>query len=468
MQLEHVHSFIALLRRYRTTIPILGLLAFSVPAGAQIAPLSFAAAGVSTEMALNKADDMVSQAIMRAGSVGSMTSAKVARDVQLLIADARQNLHEELTDNWNTLDKQKVDVLRVIDEDLVQLNQAMTKGGLLEQDTYLDISRVVATIPWTGSDPVLRSAEGTNLVYRGTGFYRVTLHGNVFDGDVAQMSVKVGDRKLLASEVTISKGRSANALDLDLSASTLKPLFKDAQLAFATMRLSLVIPNRSWRFWKGDTPAEYPITLQLLPKYPIVKYSLIALDEEPTVDRNATLKSWGPIVQIPGCGNHDCNINMNVCADAPLGSEVIVDSSQEGHYDQLTGFHGQFQAEHSVAGERFCRVFHQQNSESRNVQIQVVYHPPSTTLVPANVQLHIVSPEESAEHPLPPVAQLAFGETYLAYFDKQMKSFRFAATFFTGEILSSSSAAKAPPQLLLRRSEDKSDPEMSLQVQPPS
>lgn len=61
-----------------------------------------------------------------------------------------------------------------------------------------------------------------------------------------------------------------------------------------------------------------------------------------------------------------------------------------------------------------------------------------------------------------------FGETHLAYFDKQMKSFRFAATFFTGKTLSAAFGAKATPQVLLRRSENKSDPEMSLQIQPPS
>jgi len=58
------------------------------------------------------------------------------------------------------------------------------------------------------------------VVYRSRGLFRVSLHGNVFDGDVAQMSVNLGDRTLLANEVTISTGRSANALDLDLSAFT--------------------------------------------------------------------------------------------------------------------------------------------------------------------------------------------------------------------------------------------------------
>jgi hypothetical protein len=88
-------------------------------------------------------------------------------------------------------------------------------------------------------------------------------------------------------------------------------------------------------------------------------------------------------------------------------------------------------------------------------------------LVPVDVRLHLVSPDETALHPLPPVSQLAFGETYIAYFDKQVKAFRFAATFFTGETLSATSAAKPPPQLVLRRSLDKDDPEMSLQLQAP-
>jgi hypothetical protein len=319
----------------------------------------------------------------------------------------------------------------------------------------------------TASDPVLRSVQGTTIIYRNAGFYRVTLHGNIFDGDISRMKIRLGDRKLSPNEVTISKGRSSNALDIDLNATALQAFFKDGQLAYATMHLSLIVPNHTWKVWKGDTSAEYPITLQLLPKYPVQKYSLIAMDEERTIDRSITLSNWGGIVQVSGCGNHACNINVPVCADAPLGSEVILDPAHEGHYDSLMGAYGQFQADYDIHGERFCRTYHRQNSDSRNVQTQVPYHPAVMKLVPANVRLHIVSPDEVAEHPLPTVAQLTFGETYVAYFDKQVKSFQFAATFFTGEALSATSTAKAPPQLLLRRSEDKTDPGMSLQIRSP-
>jgi hypothetical protein len=191
---------------------------------------------------------------------------------------------------------------------------------------------------------------------------------------------------------------------------------------------------------------------------------LIALNEEPTVDQNATLQVWGPIVNIPGCGHHDCNTTMSVCADAPIGSEII---SDVGHYDQLDGAWGSFLGDHSNSGGRFCRSFHSQHSESRNVQIQISYHPPAQTLTPVDVVLHMISPEESALHPLPPVSKLAFGETYIAYCDKQMKSFRLAATFFTGEPLSASSADPATPGWHLRRSLDSEFPEIAVQLVAP-
>jgi hypothetical protein len=436
----------------------------SNPSVAQVPALSYAAIGIPTSLALDKADDVVSRAIIRAGSEGSMTSAKVARDVQMLIADVRQNLHAELTDNWNTLDAQKVDLLRIIDEDLGQFEKAMVKGGLLEEDAFLDINRVLATIPFTSADPVLRSANGTTLIFRQSGFYRVTLHGNVFDGEVSDMTVSLNNKKLLPNEVVISKGVSANELDLDFSAAYLARLFDEEKLTYAAMRLAVIIPNKTWKRWKGDTRAIFPVTLQLLPKHPVQKYSLIALDEEPAVDKNAVLEVWGAIVQVPGCGNHDCNTNMPVCADAPLGSEIITDVD---HYDQLLGAWGSFLGDFSKVGERFCRTFHSQHSDSRNVQIKISYHPATSTLVPIDVRLYIVSPDETASHPLPPVSQLAFGESYIAYFDKQMKSFRFAATLFTGETLSASSAAPAPPELILRRSMDAANKEMAVEIKPP-
>src|SRR4029077_7900100 len=73
----------------RILVPI--LMMHSELSGAQVAPLSYAAVGVSTAVALNKADEVATNAINRAGSVASLTSAKIAQDIQLLIANARQN-----------------------------------------------------------------------------------------------------------------------------------------------------------------------------------------------------------------------------------------------------------------------------------------------------------------------------------------------------------------------------------------
>jgi hypothetical protein len=39
--------------------------------------------------------------------------------------------------NWDTLDSEKVDLLRTIDSYVVDLNRTVNQGGLLEEDAFL-------------------------------------------------------------------------------------------------------------------------------------------------------------------------------------------------------------------------------------------------------------------------------------------------------------------------------------------
>src|SRR5690242_14791812 len=79
---------------------------------AQVPGLSFVETGVATSVALNKADAVGTHLIQQAGQVSSLTSSKVARDLQLLIDNARQQMNDELNTQWDKLDSQKLSVLR--------------------------------------------------------------------------------------------------------------------------------------------------------------------------------------------------------------------------------------------------------------------------------------------------------------------------------------------------------------------
>src|SRR4051812_45922300 len=73
-----------------------------------IDPLTVATTGVATSVLLDKMEDKANTIVGNAGSVGSLLTTKAARDIELEITAARQQLHEELNQNWDRLDNEKV------------------------------------------------------------------------------------------------------------------------------------------------------------------------------------------------------------------------------------------------------------------------------------------------------------------------------------------------------------------------
>jgi hypothetical protein len=432
---------------------------------AQVDPLSFAAAGVSTSLALDKAEQTANNLIQQSGNVASLTSSKIARDLQMLISDARQQLHEELTDNWDTLDRQKVDLLRSIDVYIKQLNGVMAKGGLLEEDAYLDLTQLTQKLPFASSDPILRSVRGATISYRETGLYHVTLRGTIFDPSNGPLGIKLGNTPVSA-DVKIAYTPPYEAA-IDFPASYLSHYFNETALAYIPVNLSVLVPDKSYYFYnlrKKTRPAIYTFTLQLLPKHPITKYSLIELNAEPTVDRNVVSRTWGAISQVPGCGHDDCNSGQLVCADVPVGGEPIgiVD-----HYDDLMSAWGEFVGPPIITPTSVCQAFHQHRPASRNVKIEISYYPPDTKLVANDVRFQEVSADDSAAKPIPPATELGFDQLYVAYFNKKMQSFRLGMTLFTGEPLGSTPSQISSPLLQVSKMDQSKDREITIQIKPP-
>jgi hypothetical protein len=448
---------------------IVCLLAFilsSPRAGAQIQPLSYAAFGVATSVALDNAEKKAEDLINQAGAVASLTSSKIARDLQMLISDARQQMHEELADNWDKLDVQKVDLLRSIDGYIQKLNGLMVKGGLLEEDAYLDISQIAQRLPFADSDPILRSVRGSTITYRDTGMYRVNLKGTIFDPSNGAFTIKVSNSPVSA-DVKIAFSPPYDA-SIDFPALYLKPFFKDTALSYVPVEISVRVPDKSYYFYKlrkKTRTAPYVFTLQLLPKHPVTKYSLIEMNAEPTVDKNNVQTKWGETVTVRSCGSHGCNSSQPICADVPVGAEPIGVVLTE---DSLGNAWGEFNPNSvTIAAGTICEWFHQHRPDDRNVRIKVSYYPPDSTLVANDVQFHEVSVEDSAAKPVAPATELAFDRLYVAYFNKKMQSFRLAMILFTGEPLGSTPEKTSSPLLEVSKLDLSKDREITVQLKEP-
>ena len=442
------------------------LIALSVgpatPLQAQVTPLSFAAAGEATSLVLDTAEKKANDFVQQSGNVASLTSSKIARDLQMLISDARQQMHEELSYNRDTLDRKKVGLLRSIDGYIVQLNGMMVKGGLLEEDAYLDIAQLEKNLPFTSVDPVLSSARGTTLVYKQAGIYRVTIRGSIFSGQakIALNGVPIG------SDVKVVYTPPYEAA-LDIPAGTLERYFKGAALAYVPVTVDVQVLDRSYWFpetrnkWRAAT---YKFTLQLLPKHPVSRYSLIEMDEDTSVDRNVVKTDWSEIVYVPGCGGDGCNSGHPICADVPAGAEPI---GVVDHYDSLLNEWGEFVGAPYITGGTICQNFHQHRPAPRNVKIKISYYPADTTKIANDVQLHEVSVDDTAKAPIPAATELGFDRLYVAYFSNKMKTYRLGMMLFSGEPLGATPQKTSSPLLEVSEGDQTKSKEITIMIKPP-
>src|SRR5260370_7954457 len=120
--------------RFKLPLLVATISLFSLCAGCfePAGVLTVAAGGVATSAVLDKLDDKVTHIIQQAAAAGSLLSTKAARDLQLEILAARQQLHDELNQNWDRLDQEKVSGLKALDQAVDQLNQNLNKIGNIQ------------------------------------------------------------------------------------------------------------------------------------------------------------------------------------------------------------------------------------------------------------------------------------------------------------------------------------------------
>ena len=211
-------------------------------------PLSFVAAGVTTEVALDKADEVGTHLIQQAGQTASLVSSKVARDLQLLIENARQQLHDELNDQWDRLDSQKLDMLKEIDKYIAQLNAGMERGGAIEENAYLDLADLAGKLPFSEKEPILRTIKGVTLYSREkSGFYRVSLKGNIFNQQYGEINVFRGDisdktkKQTFEGGVKVTPGASGYDANL-IRFSSVQERFQRRTVGLCTRNYQIKVP----------------------------------------------------------------------------------------------------------------------------------------------------------------------------------------------------------------------------------
>src|SRR5579871_2948168 len=153
-------------------------------------------AGDPVSAFLDKLADKAKNVVQDAGGVGSLLVSKAARDMQLEIMAARIQLHDELGKQWDTLDQQKVSVLKEMDSSLDKLHADLGQVSQMQDDLVLDVDSTLNKIPFLKETKTIRRVWGASQYYKPNGIYIVTLHGNIFDAGAGGPDVTVGGRHL--------------------------------------------------------------------------------------------------------------------------------------------------------------------------------------------------------------------------------------------------------------------------------
>lgn len=369
-----------LMRSHR--LLLLTLLAISSSRCGPVDPLTVAASGITASAVLDKLDEKATHILGQAAGVAGLVTAKAARDLQLLIAAARQELHDELSSNWDRLDSQKISILREIDASTERLNKAIKAGGRLEDTVALDIGELLSRLPFSKRVPALRRIDGATQYFRDAGVYRLVLTGNMFmpfePGAVLKINGKVVDQTWMNSEPPYG-------LAVTIPSTFLADSFDDTKLAYVPATLATSVPNRrsALQFWrKAVRPAKFAFKLELFPRY-AVAYRLTEYRKEKVVDPVNTAIQPGGISVIPGCGESGCNAYYTICTDVPAGAVPIEFVSP---YDSFQGWGGFGNARLTATG--MCATYWQHSHNvTRNVKFDVRYRPLVDVTVKRDIQL---------------------------------------------------------------------------------
>src|ERR1035438_3088358 len=186
-------------------------------------PATILVAGITTSAFLDKLQEKANNIVQNAGGVGSLLASKVARDIQLDIMATRIQLHDELNQNWDRLDQEKVSVLKEIDSSLNQVTKNIGQVSQMQDDLVLDVDSTLNRIPFLKDVRTVRRIWGASQYYRPNGIYIVTIHGNIFDSSAEVPTVTVGGRPLTTTPIV----HNPYDCTLEISSTLLNDLFQD-------------------------------------------------------------------------------------------------------------------------------------------------------------------------------------------------------------------------------------------------
>jgi hypothetical protein len=423
-------------------------------------PVGIVVAGAATSVFLDKLSEKANNVVQNAGAVGSLLASKAARDVQLEIMAARIQLHDELNQNWDRLDAEKISLLQQLNSSLDQISQDIGKVSQMQDDLVLDVDSTLNRIPFLKDVKTIRRIWGASQYYRPNGIYIITIHGNIFDSGAGAPDVSIGGRPLSTPPIM----SPPYDVKLEIPANQINDRFQDRKVTQIPVTLKQKVSNRNYSFqiWRDAyTTQEFTFTLELFPKYPAA-YRLTEYDEQPSIDQTQTLTWPRRETLIPGCGNSGCNAYYTICQDVPAGAQPIgptnlYDSRGLGWY---SGF-----GTLTVTSTGVCLVYWQHShDQARNVGFDVLYHPATKITVPKDIELVPISGGDLSHYfddpqandvslakdkkvgdPISPAqpnytmlekgidhGAVRIGQTYDSHFSNDMQSYRLVFRTFTG------------------------------------
>jgi hypothetical protein len=422
-----------------------------------------AVAGITTSMLLDKLQDKANNIVQNAGAVGSLLASKAARDIELEIAAARIQLHDESNEQWDHLDQQKISVLKEMDSSLTQISNDIGQVSQMQDDLVLDIDGTLNRIPFLKDVRTVRRIWGASQYYRPNGIYIVTLHGNIFDVGGGTPSVTIGGRPLSTTPIV----SPPYDVRLEIPASLINDRFQDRKVTQIPVVVKQRVAGRDYAFqvWRNEyNTEEFDFTLELFPRYPAA-YRLTEYDSEPDFNQTQTKRWPRHEYLIPGCGNSGCNAYYQISEDGPPDSQPVVPQCWDNFYDSRgLGWFSGFGSCHNTPTGAVCTYWQHSHDQARNVGFDVLYHPATTKIVPRDVELVPIADESLSHYFDDSKAKdteqakdshfdgstanqqgyaivskgidhgaVRIGITYDIHFDNSMKSYTLAIRTFTGQ-----------------------------------
>jgi hypothetical protein len=299
---------------------------------------------------------------------------------------------------------------------------------------------------------------GASQYYRPKGLYIVTLHGNIFDSNANVPEVTINGRALTTKPVLAAP----YDCKLEIPDKLINDLFQDRKLVQVPVVLKQKVYSRDYKlqYWRSEyTDQSFTFTMELFPKYPAA-YRLTEYDAVPDFDQSQTLRWPRKEYLIPGCGNSGCNAYYQIAEDLQPNNQPVSPQAWDNFYDSRgVGWFSGFGPCHNTATGAVCTYWQHSHDQARNVGFDVMYHPPTTTIVSRDIELAPISGESLYHYFDDPNANDAgaakdfkatgpsygvtekgidhgavrIGQTYDVRFANSMKSYTLLLRTFTGQ-----------------------------------